>query len=102
MKHADSNALKQLEPLLEELRQRIPPLKEKQPGIFYCKAIAFLHFHQDPLGIFADLKVDRAWVRYPVNENRDWVALLKAVDAALPFIPGISNASSLTIPSKDL
>jgi hypothetical protein len=83
MKHADSRTLDQIAPLLNDIRQRVPPLKEKQPGIFYLKSTSFLHFHQDPSGIFADLKVNGDWIRYPVNENKDWVAFLSALDEAL-------------------
>jgi hypothetical protein len=83
MKHADSKALAQIAPLLNNIRQRVPPLKEKQPGIFYLKSTAFLHFHYDPSGIFADLKVDGNWVRYRVNNNQEWAALLSALDEAL-------------------
>lgn len=83
MKHADSKALAQIASLLGDIRQRVPPLKEKQPGIFYLKSTAFLHFHHDPSGIFADLKVDGSWVRYPANNNNEWAALLAALDEAI-------------------
>jgi hypothetical protein len=83
MKHADSTTLAKLTPLLEQVRQRIPPLKEKGEGRFYLKSTAFLHFHDDPSGIFADLKVQGDWQRYPVNHATDYLALLQALDAAL-------------------
>jgi hypothetical protein len=83
MKHADSQTLEQIAVLLNDIRQRVPPLKEKQPGIFYLKSTAFLHFHHDPIGIFADLKVNGNWVRYPVNENKERAALLSALDEEL-------------------
>ncbi len=47
--------------LLEKLRQR-PVLREKSPGIFLLKSRAFLHFHDDPAGIFADMKLDDATI----------------------------------------
>jgi hypothetical protein len=83
MKHATSETLATIAPLLEVIRQQVPPLKEKQPGIFYLKSIAFLHFHEDPLGIFADLKVNGAWVRYPVNDANDWDILLQSLNQKL-------------------
>jgi hypothetical protein len=83
MKHADSTTLAKLAPLLEQVRQRIPPLKEKGEGRFYLKSTAFLHFHDDPSGIFADLKVQGDWQRYPVNHAADYLVLLQALDAAL-------------------
>jgi hypothetical protein len=55
MKHAGRSVLDRLEPLLGRLRQ-IDGLKEKSRGIFYVKSKAFLHFHEDPAGLFADLR----------------------------------------------
>ena len=55
MKHATAGALDQLEPLLETLRA-LPGLVEKSRGVFYRKSKAFLHFHEDPKGLFADLR----------------------------------------------
>ncbi len=55
MRHARGEALDQLEPALARLRA-IPGLTEKSRGIFYKKARAFLHFHEDPAGLFADLR----------------------------------------------
>ena len=44
-------------PLLIELRKRAA-LREKATGVFILKSKAFLHFHDDPAGIFADVKLD--------------------------------------------
>ncbi|HZC15763.1 MAG TPA: hypothetical protein VE309_03285 [Caulobacteraceae bacterium] len=55
MKHATAVALDELEPLLAKLRQ-LPGLKERSRGIFYVKSRAFLHFHEDPAGLFADIR----------------------------------------------
>ena len=55
MKHAGEAALDDLEPLLGALR-KLPRLTEKKRGIFYVGSKAFLHFHEDPAGPFADLK----------------------------------------------
>jgi hypothetical protein len=65
MKHAGAETLRQLSDLLEQIRQR-PGLKEKKVGIFYCRSKSFIHFHEDPAGLFA------------------WKALLSAIDRALP------------------
>ncbi|NJL48949.1 MAG: hypothetical protein HC929_17650 [Leptolyngbyaceae cyanobacterium SM2_5_2] len=83
MKHADSQTLARLEPLLEQVRQRVPPLKEKGEGRFYLKSTAFLHFHDDPAGIFADLKVNGEWQRYPVNTAAEQALLTQALDTQL-------------------
>jgi hypothetical protein len=55
MKHAGSAALDELEPLLAELR-RFAALREKTRGVFYRGGKAFLHFHEDPAGLFADMR----------------------------------------------
>lgn len=55
MKHATAMALDELEPLLAKLRQ-LPGLKERSRGIFYLKSRAFLHFHEDRAGLFADIR----------------------------------------------
>ncbi len=84
MKHADRTALESLAPLLAQVRERVPPLKEPGAGRFYLKSVAFLHFHHDPAGLFADLKVNGAWQRYPVNSAADYRILLEALDQQLP------------------
>lgn len=83
MKHASQATLEHLAPLLEQIRDRTPPLKEKGIGKFYLKSSAFLHFHEDPAGLFADLKVAGDWQRYPVNSSAEYAVLLADVDAQL-------------------
>ena len=56
MKHAGPAALDALEPLLARVRT-LPGLKEKARGTFYLKSRAFLHFHEDPAGLFADVRL---------------------------------------------
>jgi hypothetical protein len=84
MKHANQDTLAQLSPLLERIRSRVPPLKERGPGKFYLKSVAFLHFHDDPAGIFADLKVNGDWERHPVNTEEEYAILLAAIDQQIP------------------
>ncbi|WP_374532723.1 hypothetical protein [Phenylobacterium sp.] len=55
MKHAGAAALDRLEPLLAAVRA-LPGPVEKTRGVFYLKSRAFLHFHEDPAGLFADLR----------------------------------------------
>ena len=56
MKHAGPAVLDSIEPLLERLRA-LPGLTEKSRGSFYRKSRAFLHFHEDPKGLFADIRM---------------------------------------------
>ncbi|HEY9712689.1 MAG TPA: hypothetical protein V6C72_04425 [Chroococcales cyanobacterium] len=77
MKHAGEETLAALSGLLSQLRQ-IPGLKEKKHGTFYRAGAAFLHFHEDPAGIFADLKIDGAWQRFNATTADDQKRLLIA------------------------
>jgi hypothetical protein len=79
VKHAGPAAIKVLAPLLDDIRRdRIGGLTERKPGAFYRKGQAFLHFHEDPAGFFADLKIDGAWRRFPVNHSREKATFMAA------------------------
>jgi hypothetical protein len=80
MKHAGPLALETLEPVLEELR-KIAGLVERKRGIFYQGAAAFVHFHEDPAGMFADLKSGADFERYAVNTPAEIARLLRAARA---------------------
>ena len=70
MRHARAAALDALEDVLTALRGH-EELRERKRGIFYRKSAAFLHFHEDPAGLFADLRIDGAFERFPVNTSRE-------------------------------
>jgi hypothetical protein len=55
VKHAGAAVLDKLEPLLDRIRAR-GVLREKSRGIFYLKSRAYLHFHEDPAGVFVDIR----------------------------------------------
>ena len=83
MKHAGPAALDQLEDLLAKLRRR-EGLTEKSRGCFYRKSSAFLHFHEDPAGLFADVKLaGPEFERLRVSTAKERAALLAKVSAAL-------------------
>lgn len=83
MKHASTETLQQLEPLLQRLRA-LPALTERKPGIFYRGSSAFLHFHEDPAGVFADVKLDgKSFSRVKLAGASDDEDLLAKVSAAL-------------------
>ena len=44
---------------------------------------AMLHFHEDPLGFFADLKVDGEFTRLAVNTKREEAEFLRRATVAL-------------------
>lgn len=77
MKHAGSATLATLETLLKRLRV-LPDLVEKKPGIFYLKSKACLHFLEDPVGIFADVRLaGDDFDRFAVNTCQEQAALLE-------------------------
>jgi hypothetical protein len=82
MKHAGPEALDQLEPVLAELC-KLDGLRERKRGAFYRGSSAFLHFHEDPAGFFADLKVADDFVRFPVNNGAEVERLLARAARAL-------------------
>ena len=66
MRHARPEDLDRIEPLLALVRA-LGVLKEKQRGCFYLKSRGFLHFHEDPKGMFADIGDDRVRVDDPAG-----------------------------------
>jgi len=82
MRHARPEALDRLSTLLGELRDR-PVLREKSRGVFYLRSRAFLHFHEDPSGLFADVRLGDDFVRMPVTSTSQQATLLKRVDRHL-------------------
>ena len=86
MKHAGPASLDALEPLLAEIRPRVaidPKIVEKKRGSFYRKGKAWLHFHEDPAGYFADLKGPDDWLRMRVSDADERQALMAAIDEVL-------------------
>ncbi len=82
MKHASAVALHRLSDLLDQIRLK-GGIQERKLGIFYRKSKSFLHFHEDPAGLFADLRVGADFERYPVNGREQWKVLLTAIDRTL-------------------
>ena len=84
MKHAGAAALDQLDALLAEIRA-LGGAVEKARGVFYRRGRAFLHFHEDPRGLFADLRGpgDPDFVRFDVTDEAGRAALVEAVRSRL-------------------
>jgi hypothetical protein len=78
MRHARQAALDELEAVLGALRA-LPGLRETTRGVFYRRSKAFLHFHEDPEGLFADIRGDTgAWERIDVTGPEGRSVLLSA------------------------
>jgi len=105
MKHAGPQTLQALEPLLQQLRSN-PMLVERTPGTFYLRSRAFMHFHDDASGIFADVKLDRVeFTRLRVTTRREQSRFLSLVARSLKFAgPDAANCVRSTprrsVPSK--
>ena len=82
MKHAGPDALDVLEPLLVKIRKHAQ-LKEKKRGLFYLKGKSFLHFHEDPAGLFADLFHGKDSWRLRVTARAEQKALLAKIEDLL-------------------
>jgi hypothetical protein len=85
MKHAGPSTLARIAPLLAELRAR-SVLRERRPGVFELKSRAFLHFHDDPSGIFADVRLSDDFVRMPVTSTAQQSELLERIDDCLSAV----------------
>jgi hypothetical protein len=83
MKHAGPDTLAALAPLLDRLRA-LPGLTERTPGCFYRGSKAFLHFHEDPSGMHADVKLgESGFTRVRAETAPEQDALVAAARAAL-------------------
>lgn len=84
MRHARAEDLVVIEPLLVEIR-RHHDLIERSPGTFYKRSQAFLHFHEDPAGLFADVRLapGDAFTRMRVSTKAEQRAFMTAVRRAL-------------------
>lgn len=92
MKHAGTEALDRLEPILIELR-KLTGLRERKRGAFYLGSAGFLHFHEDPAGFFADLKIDGEFVRYRVKTDKEIAALIRRAGAEVKAVAGRRTSS---------
>jgi hypothetical protein len=83
LRHATPDALDRIGALLASLRA-CAGLREKKRGTFYRGSSAFLHFHEDPAGIFADVKLAGSeFTRLRATTGAEQRALLAAVRRAL-------------------
>jgi hypothetical protein len=82
MKHAGPAAIANLDDLIVAIRSR-GGLKEPKPGTFYRKGQAWLHFHEDKAGLFADIRGAAGWERFRVSEPDERAQLLVVIDRML-------------------
>jgi hypothetical protein len=77
MKDAVPTELDELSALIEELR-RLPGLVEKKRGVFFCRSQSFLQLHEDPSGLYADVRAPHGdFLRFQMVEKEDQAELLR-------------------------
>jgi hypothetical protein len=81
VRHARAQALDELEPFLDRLRA-VPGLVEKSRGVFYVRSKAFLHFHEDPSGLHADVRLGSDFSRFRVETAEERDELLTRIQEA--------------------
>jgi len=82
VKHVSTAGLDELDDLLLELR-RVDGLTEKKRGVFSRGSRAFLHFHEDPTGLYADVRIDSDFERMRVTTKAERKRLLSVARAAV-------------------
>ncbi|MCI0628041.1 MAG: hypothetical protein L0387_41375 [Acidobacteria bacterium] len=74
--------LERIAPLLEVLRAH-PALQEIRLGEFLVEDRDFLHFHEEPEGIFADVRLTKGRVHLPVSSPSEQLEFLERIDQTL-------------------
>ncbi len=74
--------LDRIAPLLEKLRAH-PALVEVRPTEFEVEGRSFLHFHDDPGGVVADVLLTEGRVSMPVSSSAEQADLLERIDRSL-------------------
>ncbi|PYM68756.1 MAG: hypothetical protein DME10_26205 [Candidatus Rokuibacteriota bacterium] len=73
-------------------------LVERSRGVFYRKRDPFLHFHEDPAGLFCDIKIDGRFQRHSAttkDQQRTLVARVVRLAADIPLpLRGEGRSSS--------
>jgi hypothetical protein len=84
MAHTKAEDLADLSNELQAVRD-LQSIKEKSVGIFYFKAVPFLHFHDEDGARWADLKIGSDWVKLKIDfkaTKAKRAAFLKQVSSA--------------------
>ena len=78
VRHATSEDLDRLEPLLAELRA-VDGLHERKRGYFSREGRALLHFHADADDFYVDVRVGGSFRRLRVSDRQERAAFLSLV-----------------------
>jgi hypothetical protein len=85
MRRAGAATLERIAPLLVALRSH-PALREGRPGHFHLGAREVLHFHDDPAGVFADLRLAAGFVRLPATSPAEQAEVLGRLEECLDVL----------------
>ena len=58
---------------------RDPGVAGEDRGVFYRGGQAFLHFHEDPAGLFADVRLEADFERFRVSNGAEQAELVATV-----------------------
>jgi hypothetical protein len=67
-----------------------PVLREVRPTVFHVDGRDFIHFHEEPDGIFADVRLATGQIRMPASTQADQAELLERIEGTLASLA--SNA----------
>lgn len=87
--------LSRLEPLLRAVRG-YGVLTEVRPAAFHLDSRDFLHFHEEPDGLYADVRLSRGRIRLPVGTADEQAELLARIDDTLTSLEGHRRQPGLT------
>ena len=80
-----NTTLQCIAPLLEVLRA-YPELREVRLTAFHLNGRDFIHFHDEPEGIFADVRLAKGRIRMPVSTRSEQAELLARIECNLASI----------------
>ena len=93
--------LEVLAPLLDVLRAH-PSLRELRLAAFLLNGREFLHFHEEPEGLFADVLLARGRVHMPVSSPAEQAALLEQIDRVLESLERRERSRRRRAPKRQL
>jgi hypothetical protein len=82
VKHAGPAALDRLDSVLRQVRE-LDVLRERKRGSFDSRFGVTLHFHEDPTGLYADLRSAGKTERHRVTTLAERAAIIRLLKATL-------------------
>lgn len=86
-----STTLDYIAPLLAVLRG-YSVLREVRPTVFHFRGKDFIHFHEGPEGVVADVRLSKGQVRMSVSTQPEQSELLERIEDTLSELESHSHA----------